>query len=803
MSLYGNVKKIGSASFQFDRKYNSRLQMDNSAAFDGVYAGRYVLVEYGYRFGKSDLEIVTVDEGTAVTGTSTVEFVYQSIPSDATYDSSITYYTIEYDAVNDTSHYVEYPYANNEIAWENKLRANQLFKKVQKITYNVINTADGSVHIDGIVENQSYKDHAEEDLKHYGAVYDSTVWQKIYVEGQDKYVMVAELNAMAPKLDITQDAPLEYRVQEQEVPNYRTNGIISGKLNDRGELTETVRLTNVIETTNKPYFDTALDTELTYLLHLPTTLNLEINDDTVDFNENGFNIAYSYPESEGVSTIAWIPKGHDNQGNEIYLDDYYLKNDGNADNGGNPFAILNGNLYKMDTKMLFMSFPALGNAMNGIYNLIYGKPDPLDDLEHGAMRPYFKKYLNNLTLTNRAAVRDRENISHFITYDSVNPLDPYVYITGQIGQSASPALNAFDAVHMENIEPHEYIEIRFRDDTSSAIYPNNHYQLTSQEYNNLPKDSDNVVTSPGEYVLWDILRRQPLEMTIHTPTGDEDPDMEWLKQIPDLADILANADSGLATVLSSIFGYVDPLTGTTKYYLYNDWTISTEDGGSGPAIANKPKIIGGYPQTFISVEDLASDKGIMGNKISESPGYMWDYNPNRLGQQIHYPHTEIITSKIFSGGNYKIDFNNWQLIDYMTPDIAFSIIPYGSDLDTIENASTAEINNQNKIRISRSGNIITFTTMGALERYSNINGENGDWVIFDIDTGFSSIYRLKLNNETFTDAKEAAMKDSGAKDGHILIPLRASEIDDTPATFVLAAAGFNDATFTIQYKGVR
>ena len=796
MSLYGNIKKIGSASFQFDRKYNTRYAMDNSAEFDGVYAGRYVLVEYGYRFGKDGTDIIEIEDGGAISSEPLIEYVYQSIPEDATYDSSITYYTIEYDAANDTQEYVEYPYVENEIAWTNKLLAHQLFKKIQKITYNLINTEDGSIKIDGIKENESYRQHAEEDLRHYGAVYDSTVWQKTYVEGKDKYVMVAELNALAPKLDITQDAPLEYTVQNKEVPNYRVNGVISGKINDRGELVETVRLTNVKEKTNKAYFDTALDTELTYLLHLPTTLNLEINDDTVDFNENGFNIAYSYPESEGVSTIAWIPKGHDKQGNEIYLDDYDLKNDGNTDNGGNPYALLNGSKYEMDTKMLFMSFPALGNAMNGIYNLIYGKPDPLDDLEHGAMRPYFKRFLNDLILTNRAAVRDRENISHFITYDSTNPLDPYVYITGKIGQAASPALNGYDAVNMEGLEPHEYVEIRFRDDTTSAAYPNNYYKLTSQEYANLPKDDDEVVTSAGEYVLWDILRRQPLEMTVHTPTGDEDPDMEWLKKIPGLADILANADSGLATVLSSIFGYVDPLTGTTRYYLYNDWTISTEDGGSGPAISNKPKIVGGYPQTFIAVENMASRRDILGNPISESAGFMIDYNEDHTttDHKIGYPHTEIVTSKIFSGGNYVIDYNNWQLVDYITPDIAFTIVPYTPN----ENASAQEISNQDKIKMSRSGNTITFTTQGELSEYND-----GDWVIFDVDTGFSSIHRLKLNDVTFTDMMEAAMISDGADKGHILIKVKASDIDDVPGQYKISAAGFNDAIFTIQYRGVR
>jgi len=180
-------------------------------------------------------------------------------------------------------------------------------------------------------------------------------------------------------------------------------------------------------------------------------------------------------------------------------------------------------------------------------------------------------------------------------------------------------------------------------------------------------------------------------MTVHTPTGDEDPDMEWLKKIPGLADILANADSGLATVLSSIFGYVDPLTGTTRYYLYNDWTISTEDGGSGPAISNKPKIVGGYPQTFIAVENMASKRDVLGNPISESAGFMIDYNKDHTttDHKISYPHTEIVTSKTFSGGNYVIDYNNWQLVDYITPDIAFTIVPYSPN----ENASAQEISN--------------------------------------------------------------------------------------------------------------
>jgi hypothetical protein len=54
MSLYGNIKKIETSAFQFDRVYSTRAEMDDSASSDGVYAGRYVLVEYGERFSNTN-----------------------------------------------------------------------------------------------------------------------------------------------------------------------------------------------------------------------------------------------------------------------------------------------------------------------------------------------------------------------------------------------------------------------------------------------------------------------------------------------------------------------------------------------------------------------------------------------------------------------------------------------------------------------------------------------------------------------------------------------------------------------------
>lgn len=741
MSLYGNVKKIGSATFQFDRKYSNRTDMDKAAAIDGVYAGRYVLVEYGYRFGIDGQDLASNEEGTAVS---------------------------------------EFPDG-----------------------YKLITTEDGSVRVEGVTENAAFKANAEIDLRNYGAVYDSTVWQKIYVDGKDKYIMVAELNAMAPKLDITQETPLTYKALETNIDQYRTAGVVTGKFNENGELLETVRLTNAKEVYNKPYFDTGIDTELTYLMHLPTSLNLEMDSNTIDFHEEGFNLVYSYPDSEGVSTIAWIPKGHDLEGKVTYLDNYKINSDNLTDNGGNKFATLQGSEYPMDTKMLFMSFPALGNAMNALYNLLYGKPDPEDDLTHGAMRPYFKRFLENIQMKNRAYVYDysidpQKPILKYVTYNG--PENPeYIFTKGLIGEKVVATLNVNDALRIHQLEsphwlePHELVEIRFRDDvdvpnrTNESFPYLGYYQLDSENYANSVSNKH-----AGAYVLWDIKNSCPITTEIHIPNGDEDPDLDWLKDVPALADILANNTAGLATILSSLFGSVDPLTGTTKYYLYNDWRTKVEEGSSTPAIVNKPKVVGGYEQTFTSVLAGAEQYDSIGRKIYETPGYFYDIgtDANTSGQQILYPHTEITTSSYYSGGDFIVDYNTWQLIDYQVPTIQINI-----DKDLSINNADSQFN-QDAITIIKQDNIFAITSTVALKEFE-LDEDTGKWLLLDVDTGFMSIQGLILNGVVLSDLDEVEADSFNLPKGHLVLKVKAESM---PVTYTISASGFNDLVFTITYK---
>lgn len=58
MGFYGNITNENRTTFNFDRTYSNRSTMDQSAGTDGVYPGRYVLVDYDAGFKQEDYGLV-------------------------------------------------------------------------------------------------------------------------------------------------------------------------------------------------------------------------------------------------------------------------------------------------------------------------------------------------------------------------------------------------------------------------------------------------------------------------------------------------------------------------------------------------------------------------------------------------------------------------------------------------------------------------------------------------------------------------------------------------------------------------
>lgn len=166
MGFYGNVTNTSKTTFSFDLIYTTRADMDLNSNLDGVFLGRYVLIDYGedpikgYFNPENSLfyNTPTFTTGTHIIGKDGM--IYQDI--------------------------------------NNVLAANSFYKYDKaKQQYLPITT------------NSPYQERFSTDVKAYGRGYDSTVWVKRYDTATNayKYVMIAELNAVVPTFHMVVDAP--------------------------------------------------------------------------------------------------------------------------------------------------------------------------------------------------------------------------------------------------------------------------------------------------------------------------------------------------------------------------------------------------------------------------------------------------------------------------------------------------------------------------------------------------------------------------------------------------------------------
>lgn len=183
MGFYGAAKSAIKANMQIDIHYSNRAAMENalnSTNGDGVYAGRYVMVEYGI-VRPQDLLLIYEKNGrffltsedlknNGPTFTATNDVMYRVAknytPGDKTLDIEIY--------VGDTSKASTLRKAYDKDL-ENPYLSNYLIDKAQ--------------------------------WPEMGKGYDSTVWQKIYENGVPKYINIADLNSVVPTFGIKVDAP--------------------------------------------------------------------------------------------------------------------------------------------------------------------------------------------------------------------------------------------------------------------------------------------------------------------------------------------------------------------------------------------------------------------------------------------------------------------------------------------------------------------------------------------------------------------------------------------------------------------
>lgn len=198
-SFYGNITNTSKTQFQFDKIYPNRYEMEKQKSIDGIYAGRYVLVEYDSAYQQDDSyrvwifgnKIYSVNEenDSYLIRRSSKEVIENKKLS------SVPAGTIVFTADNKISSSTGYYYTN--------------VKYYQITEDNPIGQAASFKEIVNGLDIPNYTINYNIDISTYGAGrgYDSTVWQKAYIDGYEKYIMIAELNSVVPTFDVSADAP--------------------------------------------------------------------------------------------------------------------------------------------------------------------------------------------------------------------------------------------------------------------------------------------------------------------------------------------------------------------------------------------------------------------------------------------------------------------------------------------------------------------------------------------------------------------------------------------------------------------
>ena len=384
MGFYGNISNTSKTTFTFDRIYNNRLQMDNNCASDGVFLGRYVLVEYGlpasqYIIGYLDNNGNIYDD-----------------PADRSDSHIILCEKGKMVKVNRNRYWYLY-------TGDTKSDGSPYWRYLTRITNDR-------------VDDEQYNKNYQIDYPVYGRGYDSTVWIKQYVNNQETYIQIAELNTVVPNFSIYPLLPQDpYVAVDNATIVYQP-----GKYYYYDETDSHYKLdNNDTKTEGRVYYlESELgpaitadqsSTNLLYKLRVPTNFQLDLDDNNIYYNKEGFSkTKHSYDNTTKNSINYKLSQS----GYKFY---YNVEQDNVV---GEP--IEDG----YDRKSLVVKLPALGNAVCETYDLLYGQNR--DDSATNFNKTNVKGALNTLNRKMNLGKLETNKLIYFSTETDNDINDNYM-----------------------------------------------------------------------------------------------------------------------------------------------------------------------------------------------------------------------------------------------------------------------------------------------------------------------------------------------------------------------------------------
>lgn len=337
MGFYGNITNTSKTNFVFDKIYSNRYSMEQMAETDGVFIGRYVLIEYGTK---------TPDSFIRAYGPDTDGWYYTSRNQEL---ATRIYYTINHTAITDTNIYKGMIiYVIDE------------YGKNKYLLCSGGNTSNNKPKFqETIVEDDLYFYNKNQDAIYQNSRgYDGTVWTKTSIEENGKavikYVNIAELNTVVPTFDIAHDAPTLSPIT--------------------------------------PHFDTDSN-NVYYKLHMQPQWGLKVKKAASDA-ENSDGLTYQTDELVTYNRKEYDPEtDKDIEINETYPGAIYFNKDGFAENKTTTSEVTNrisilptgksGNLYnthdddytqtkQVDIQEIIIQLPVIGNTIAKVWDIVYG-----------------------------------------------------------------------------------------------------------------------------------------------------------------------------------------------------------------------------------------------------------------------------------------------------------------------------------------------------------------------------------------------------------------------------------------------
>lgn len=411
MSFYGNITNTSRTQFQFDKTFPNRVTMDKNASTDGVYVGRFVLVEYD--------EFLAADwSTTAFLGTD--NYFYTSNPNNV--ETAAAKEALLLSAKREGENnivkgkYIRVPGKkldsnNKEIIYNLKDPG-----KTEDVLYEITGLKDYITVTESIIKiptvkivsefnNSAYNENYNIDIKAYGPGrgYDSTVWQKVYADKNEKYVMIAELNSVVPTFDTSVDAPsmspipphfdtdstnVYYKIHMQ--PNWglriksAAQNIYAKPINSAGEtiIGDDVRLSPV-NNTNIPSDETTLWTKAGYsdgkTKDYIYTIDSKLEDNSMV--RGSWRVSSGTPKEDNYvpAAIYYNKKGFTpekiNYSRADVVDKISLEATGLSGQEYNSHDVPGEKIPQTDTQELSIILPSIGNTIAKVWDTIYGDED--------------------------------------------------------------------------------------------------------------------------------------------------------------------------------------------------------------------------------------------------------------------------------------------------------------------------------------------------------------------------------------------------------------------------------------------